>query len=117
MKPIRKGSAAPDPISTPGQTVSATSGKPLLFVVVDTEEAFDWNAPFSRQNDGVSAMKWIHRGQEVFRRFGLRPAYVVDYPVGSKPDGYLPLRDILQNHACSIGAHLHPWVPPRMTKT
>ena len=31
------------------------SEPPTLFVVVDTEEEFDWSAPFSRQNTSVTA--------------------------------------------------------------
>jgi hypothetical protein len=36
----------------------------------------------------------------------------MDYPVASQKDGYLPLKQIFDDGACSIGAHLHPWVSP-----
>jgi hypothetical protein len=86
--------------------------RPLLFVVVDTEEEFDWNAPYSRQNTGVQAMRHIDRVQRIFDRFGVKPTYVIDYPVASQPDGYLPLLEIWQDGRCTIGAHIHPWVNP-----
>ena len=88
------------------------SHPPRLQVVVDTEEEFDWSAPYLRANTSVSAMKQIGRAQRIFDRFGLKPAYVVDYPVVSQAAGYDPLQEIHQDGRCSIGAHLHPWVSP-----
>ncbi len=100
------GLAAPVPIDLPA------SARPSLFVVVDTEEEFDWNAPARRTNTGVTAMRHVERGQRVFDRLGVKPTYVVDYPVASQPDGYLPLLEIAQSDRCEIGAHPHPWVNP-----
>lgn len=90
---------------------------PTLFVVVDTEAEFDWTKPFSHRHDGVEAMASLHRGQAVFDRHGLRPIYVVDYPVASKPAGFGPLLDIHRRGGCEIGAHLHPWTNPPFTET
>jgi hypothetical protein len=83
-----------------------------LFVVVDTEEEFDWAAPFSRANVGVRAMDRIGRLQSVFTRFGIVPTYVVDYPVASQPRGFGPLKEFADRGEARIGAHLHPWVNP-----
>ena len=85
---------------------------PTLFVVVDTEAEFDWHKPFARELTAVSAMDDIERGQEVFDRYGLRPIYVIDYPVASQPRGTHRLRAIMQRDGCAIGAHLHPWTTP-----
>jgi hypothetical protein len=85
---------------------------PILFVVLDTEEEFDWNAPLSRERTGVDHLLRIHRLQDLFDRFGIRPTYVVDYPVATQPNGYRPLREIADSGRCTIGAHLHPWVTP-----
>jgi hypothetical protein len=57
-------------------------------------------------------VRHIGRAQAIFDRFGVKPAYVIDYPVATQADGYLPLREIAQSHRCTIGAHLHPWVNP-----
>lgn len=89
-----------------------SSAAPRLFVVVDTEEEFDWTASARRANTQVTAMRQVDRAQRIFDRFGIRPVYVVDYPVASQPDGYLPLLDILRSGRCEIGAHPHPWVNP-----
>jgi len=89
-----------------------TTLRPKLLVVVDTEEEFDWGAPFSRSNTGVTAMTHVHRGQALFDRYRIRPTYVVDYPVVAQDAGAGPLLEIFQDGRCSIGAHLHPWVNP-----
>src|SRR3546814_17978186 len=51
----------------------------MLFV--DTEEEFDWNAPFRRTGHGVTALQGMERGQAYFAAAGVQPVYVTDYPV------------------------------------
>jgi hypothetical protein len=86
--------------------------RPALYVVVDTEAEFDWGKPFARDLVRVSAMAAQERAQAIFDRHGLRPIYVVDYPVASQPEGFVPLLAILRRGGCEIGAHLHPWTNP-----
>lgn len=81
-----------------------------LIVIVDTEEEFDWNAPFDRLNISVNSVAAQHRIHDIFSRYGIRPTYVMDYAVASQPAGYGPLRKLLDRDQCLIGAHLHPWV-------
>jgi hypothetical protein len=50
--------------------------------------------------------------QDIFDRFGVRPTYLVDYAVATKPEGYGPLREFLQSGLCEIGSHLQPWENP-----
>jgi len=85
---------------------------PVLLVVIDTEEEFDWHEPFDRANTSVEAMRHVGRAQEVFDDFGIRPIYVVDHPVASQPTGYELLREYAAAGRAQIGAHLHPWVSP-----
>ncbi|MGH6967604.1 MAG: polysaccharide deacetylase family protein [Stellaceae bacterium] len=87
-------------------------GPPQLLVFIDTEEEFDWLQSFSSSARGVTAMKHQWRAQTIFDRYGVKPAYLVDYPVASQADGYAPLREFLADGRCEIGAHLHPWVTP-----
>ena len=88
------------------------NGPPQLVVVIDTEEEFDWSQEFSRDNTAVQSLRFIGRVQNIFDEYGITPVYAVDYPVASQPDGFLPLREILRDNRCVIGAHLHPWVNP-----
>lgn len=88
------------------------NAKPRLVVVVDTEEDFNWSAPFSRQNTSVKSIRFIDRVQTIFDEYGITPTYAIDYPVVSQADGRGPLLDILADGRCVIGSHLHPWVNP-----
>ena len=85
---------------------------PLLQVVVDTEEEFDWSKPFNRESNAVRNLAHQEKAQDLFGRLGIKPTYVVDYAVASQGTGYGPLREFLADGRCDIGAHLHPWVNP-----
>jgi len=86
--------------------------KPTLCVVVDTEEEFDWSQGFFREKTSVRHLETVATVQKVFDEFGIRPTYVVDYPVATQTEGFLPLKAILDAGRAEIGAHLHPWVNP-----
>jgi hypothetical protein len=86
---------------------------PILCVVVDTEEEFDWGAPFSRDNTAttsVAAQALAH--DRIFDRFGIVPTYVVDWPVATSSSAVKPLKELLDAGRCEIGAQLHAWVSP-----
>lgn len=85
---------------------------PTLMVLVDTEEEFDWATPLARDNTSVKAMAAQHRAHRLFEKYGIVPIYVIDYPVASQEDGVRPLRELLSDDKCRVGAHLHPWVNP-----
>lgn len=94
------------------RTPAGQPPRPTLVVVVDTEEEFDWDAPFSRQATGVTAMRHIDRAQRLCDAAGVVPTYVIDYPVATQTAGYEALADWARAGRCAIGAHLHPWVTP-----
>jgi len=85
---------------------------PLLIVVVDTEAEFDWSQTGSRRALGVKSMRRQSAAHRIFSRFGIRPTYVLDYPVSSQEEGYQPIRELLSADLCVIGAHLQPWDTP-----
>ncbi|MDX5368805.1 MAG: polysaccharide deacetylase family protein [Alphaproteobacteria bacterium] len=85
---------------------------PHLVVVVDTEEEFDWNQPFSRAETGVSNLAHQDPAMEVLGRYGAVPTYVIDHPVAANPDSVAALRGYVSAGTATIGAHLHPWVNP-----
>lgn len=86
--------------------------KPALNVIIDTEEEFEWSQGFFRDKTSVRHLEHVSTVQAVFDEFGIRPTYVVDYPVATQPEGSLPLKEILADGRAQIGAHLHPWVNP-----
>jgi hypothetical protein len=85
---------------------------PTLYVVVDTEEEFDWNRPFARENTGVTTIAHQIRAHAIFDRYAIKPTYVVDYPVASTAASVNVLRRLYDDGQCEIGAQLHPWVNP-----
>ena len=86
--------------------------RPILTVVVHTEEEFDWGKPHDRHATGVEHMRHIGRAQEVFDQYGIVPNYVVDYPIASQDIAIAPLKSFADSGRALIGAHLHPWVSP-----
>ena len=86
---------------------------PVLTVVVDTEEEFDWSQPFSRSNTStrsIAAQPLAH--QRVFDKHGVVPTYVIDWPVATHPEAVKVLKALMDAGRCDIGTHLHPWVSP-----
>ena len=98
------------PTSTPARLPDGHP--PVLIVVLDAEEEFEWEADFARNSTAVSAMACVDRAQVVFDDFGITPTYVVTYPVAIQPEGSRPLAEIARSGRACIGAHLHPWVTP-----
>ncbi len=85
---------------------------PQLIVIIDTEEEFDWSAEPDLKANSITAISQIYRVQEIFNEYGIKPCYVVDYPVASQQESIDILKDFYDNGQCDIGAHLHPWVNP-----
>lgn len=82
----------------------------MLFV--DTEEEFDWDAPFSRVGHDVTALAGMARGQAYFAAAGVKPVYVTDYPVIDDDAAVAMMAQWVSDGTADIGAHLHPWVNP-----
>jgi hypothetical protein len=85
---------------------------PELLIVVDTEEEFDWTAPFSRDSRATASIPAQARAHEIYDRFGVVPTYVVDYPVATDRAAVAFLAALRDAGKAEIGAHLHPWVTP-----
>ena len=100
------------PASPHAQLALPSSMKPRLLVIVDAEEEFDWNQPFSRANTHIRTIAAQIQADRIFAQYGLVPTYAVDYPVASQAAGFEPLRDLMLSGRCDIGAQLHPWVTP-----
>jgi hypothetical protein len=84
---------------------------PTLVVVIDTEEAFDWTAPFKPANTAVTNTGF-QPAQSIFDSNELVATYAIDYPVATTPAAVAVLRTFAAEGRCEIGAHPHPWVNP-----
>ena len=87
--------------------------RPVLIVIVDTEEEFAWDKPFDRASVGttsIAGQPLMH--ERVFDKFGIVPTYMCDYPVVTTAPSIATLRRLMEEGRCEIGTHLHPWVSP-----
>ena len=91
--------------------------KPLLIIVVDAEEEFDWTKPFRANSLSVHAMRAQEPAQRIMERYGVVPIYVCDYPVAAQPEGFEALQDWHKAGRCVVGAQLHTWVNPPHDET
>jgi len=87
--------------------------KKMLFLLsVDTEEEFDWNGDFPQADCAVENIKCLPSLHSLCVETGIRPTYLVDYPVAATPETAAILRELAANDQAEIGAHLHPWCTP-----
>lgn len=86
-------------------------------VFVDTEEEFDWRAPFRHDGWGVSAVAALPDAHRRFAERGVESCYLVDYPVATDLAAIDALRSIVAHGHGTIGAQLHPWVNPPFDET
>lgn len=83
-----------------------------VLLTVDTEEEFDWERPFSRNQHGLSHVPEIARFQEFCERLGAKPVYLVDWPIANDPCAVEIIGDAVRRGAAEVGVQLHPWVNP-----
>lgn len=85
-----------------------------LLVGIDTEGDNQWNAA-ARANqrfENIYALPTLHA---LFARHGVRPTYVVTYPVARDAASGEVLRELKRGGDCEIGAHHHVWETPPFT--
>lgn len=83
-----------------------------VLLTVDTEEEFDWNAPFRREGHGLSHVTAIPRFQAFCERIGAHPVYLVDWPIVHDARAVEIIGDAVRRGVAEIGVQLHPWVNP-----
>lgn len=83
-----------------------------MLLTVDTEEEFDWNAPFQREGHGLSHVAAIPRFQAFCERLGISPVYLVDWPIATDPAAVEIIGDAVKRGTAEVGMQLHPWVNP-----
>lgn len=85
---------------------------PRFLVTIDTEEEFDWAAPISRDNHGVTAAPRMAEFQQFCEAHGVVPLWLVDWPIANSAQAAEILRPAAVAGKAEIGLHLHPWVNP-----
>jgi hypothetical protein len=96
-----------------GQRLSLPPGAQKRFIVsVDTEEEFDWGAPFNRSSNASTTIAAMPDVTARFNAAGVKPVFLCDWPVIDTPDSGKIMRELAQSGGCEVGTHLHPWVNP-----
>ncbi len=88
------------------------SGKVLFVLSVDTEEEFDWEGAFPQRDCCVDNINYLPEFHQHCEALGVRPTYLVDYPVATTASSATIMRAILSSGSAEVGAHLHPWCTP-----
>lgn len=86
--------------------------KPLhLLVGIDTEGDNQWDVA-ARERQTFQNIYALERLHDRFERRGVRPTYLVTYPVATDPRSADVLGRLLARGNCEIGAHHHAWETP-----
>jgi phosphatidylinositol alpha-1,6-mannosyltransferase len=94
------------------QPIDLRLAKPVLCVIVDAEEDFMWEGPFFSTNNSTTSIGAQQKTHVMFAHYGVRPIYLVTYPLASEAGAIGALREYQADGLCDIGAQLHPWVTP-----
>ena len=85
-----------------------------LLVGIDTEGDNQWSAE-ARMNQRFENIYALPRLHALFARHGVRPTYVITYPVAKDPQSAGVLRALRDGGDCEIGGHHHAWETPPCT--
>ena len=98
------------PLATPESDRAGLS----LLVGIDTESDDQWSLAARERPtfENLYALPALH---ERFRRHGVRPTYVVTWPVARDRRSADVLRALHDSHTAEIGAHHHAWETPPST--
>jgi hypothetical protein len=84
---------------------------PALLIAIDTEGDNQWDVECRRHQTfaNIHALERLH---DFFAARGVRPTYVVTYPVVRDRQSAVVLRHLQARGDCEIGAHHHAWETP-----
>jgi len=86
-----------------------------LLVGIDTEGDNQWDAA-ARANQKFENIYALPRLHALFATHGVRPTYVITYPVAKDGRSAEVLRELVAKGDCEIGAHHHAWETPPCTE-
>lgn len=86
--------------------------RPILLVVIDTEEELDWHKPLTRYSRSTEHLAGLSDWQSYFEKSCVKPCYVCDFPITENPAAMEKLAEYHRAGTAELGAHCHPWVNP-----
>jgi len=88
---------------------------PTVCISIDVESDMpNWRV---ERETRLQNIKGIPRLQELFDDLGVRPTYLLTYPVADDPASVDLFGHILQSGRCEIGMHCHPWTTPPVAES
>jgi peptidoglycan/xylan/chitin deacetylase (PgdA/CDA1 family) len=87
---------------------------PSLLVGIDTESDNQWDLA-ARERPTFENLYALPRLHALFRKHGVRPTYLITWPVASDPRSAGVLRELRESGTCEVGAHHHAWETPPCT--
>ncbi len=85
-----------------------------LLVGIDTEGDNQWSAE-ARRNQAFENLYALPALHARFQKHGVRPTYLITWPVARDPRSAAVLRELRSGGDCEIGAHHHAWETPPCT--
>lgn len=110
-RPARTASMAAPPQARAKAAFAPDFGQRVI-LTVDTEEEFDWNKPFTRDDHGLAHVPAIARFQTFCEKIGAHPVYLVDWPIANDPQAVEIIGDAVRRGKADVGVQLHAWVNP-----
>jgi hypothetical protein len=82
-----------------------------LLVGIDTEGDNQWSAEarLHQRFENIYALPRLHA---LFQKHGVRPTYLITWPVAKDPRSAAVLKELHRGGDCEIGAHHHAWETP-----
>jgi hypothetical protein len=107
------------PVESPGKSLfrnirrpEQVPDNPVCCLAIDAEEDFDWAQPVYATGYSTQCMQRITDLHEIVSAYGLKPTYLLTYPVLEDNDAVGIIRRQHQRGECDMGIQLHPWVTP-----
>lgn len=81
-------------------------------VTVDTEEEWEWNSGWPREESRVETIRFLPEFQEVCTRHRAATTYFTNHAVLDNESAWRILSTVASEPAVEIGLHIHPWNTP-----
>ena len=85
---------------------------PLLSIVVDCEEEFDWRYPIRGTPFSLKSVRPLRRLAETLARKNAPLTLMTTYAIVEDDESWKDLSATVEESGSAIGAHLHPWITP-----
>lgn len=81
---------------------------------IDTEcDMPNWKPLESPKIENIKELPKLH---DLLDKYEIRPTYLITYPIADLPLGIDTIKSLIKRNNCEIGAHLHPWTTPPISK-